>query len=329
MGCIQIIPCILSKVVSGMRETFIRTLCDLAERDERIVLMTGDLGFTVVEPFAERFPTRFFNMGVAEQNMVGVATGLAEAGLIPYVYSIVTFATLRPYEFIKNGPILHHLPVRIVGVGGGYGYGPAGPTHHGLEDVGVLRVQPGLAVIAPADRQQAAAAIRATYDLSGPVYYRLGKNDPAPLPGLDGRFALGQAHLTRQGGDLLLIAMGRIAVEAEAAAAALESQGIRCSLLVVSSVSPPPVADLAAALGGHRLALTVEAHYAEGGLGSLVSEVVAERGLGCRVIRHGARSLPNGRSGSEAFFHQAQGLGADELVRSARAALAGLEPARR
>jgi transketolase len=91
-----------------MRETFIRTLCEIAARDERVLLLTGDLGFTVVEPFAERFPERFFNMGVAEQNMVGVATGLAEAGFIPYVYSIVTFATLR----IKNGPSLHNLPVR-------------------------------------------------------------------------------------------------------------------------------------------------------------------------------------------------------------------------
>ena len=92
-------------------------------RTTRIVLLTGDLGFTVVEPFAERFPDRFFNVGVAEQNMVGVATGLAEAGFVPFVYSIATFATLRPYEFIRNGPVLHRLPVRIVGVGGGLEYG--------------------------------------------------------------------------------------------------------------------------------------------------------------------------------------------------------------
>ena len=96
--------------------------------DERIVLLTGDLGFTVFEPFAERFPDRFFNVGVAEQNMVGVATGLAEAGFIPFVYSIATFATLRPYEFIRNGPVLHRLPVRIVGVGGGLEYGTNGFT---------------------------------------------------------------------------------------------------------------------------------------------------------------------------------------------------------
>ena len=101
-----------------MRATFIRTLGDLAERDERILFLTGDLGFSVVEPLAARIGRRFINVGVAEQNMVGLATGLAEAGFIPFVYSIATFASLRPYEFIRNGPLLHNLPVRIVGVGG-------------------------------------------------------------------------------------------------------------------------------------------------------------------------------------------------------------------
>ena len=103
------------------------TLTELAAQDERVVLLTGDLGFMALEPFADRFPGRFFNVGVAEQNMVGLSTGLAEAGLIPFVYSIVTFATLRAYEFIRNGPVLHRLPVRVVGVGGGFEYGPAGP----------------------------------------------------------------------------------------------------------------------------------------------------------------------------------------------------------
>src|SRR5438093_2400618 len=137
-----------------MRRAFVNTLVELAERDPRILLLTGDLGYLALEPFSERFPDRFFNVGVAEQNMVGLATGLAEAGYIPFCYSIVTFASLRPYEFIRNGPILHQLPVRVVGVGGGVEYGHNGATHYGLEDVGVMRVQPGISVIAPADAQQ-------------------------------------------------------------------------------------------------------------------------------------------------------------------------------
>ena len=139
-----------------MRAAFATTLAELAERDQRILLLTGDLGYRALEPFSERFPRRFFNVGVAEQNMVGLATGLAECGFVPFVYSIATFASLRAYEFIRNGPVAHGLRVRIVGVGGGFDYGSAGPTHHGLEDVGVLRLQPGLTVVAPADCEQTA-----------------------------------------------------------------------------------------------------------------------------------------------------------------------------
>jgi transketolase len=160
-----------------MRGAFVRTLVELADRDRRIALLTGDLGYMALEPFMEKHGDRFFNIGVAEQNMVGIATGLAESGFIPFVYSIVTFATLRPYEFIRNGPVWHQLPVRIVGVGGGFEYGAQGLSHHGLEDVGVMRVQPGMSVVAPADHQQMASALRATWNVPGPVYYRIGKDD--------------------------------------------------------------------------------------------------------------------------------------------------------
>src|SRR6476659_1180778 len=148
-----------------MRGTFVRALVEIADSDPRVLFLTGDLGYTVVEPFAERHADRFFNVGVAEQNMVGLATGLAEAGFIPFVYSIATFASLRPYEFIRNGPILQRLPVRIVGVGGGFEYGPAGPSHHALEDVGAWRMQPDLLLIAPADFEQDGSALRATWNL--------------------------------------------------------------------------------------------------------------------------------------------------------------------
>ena len=143
----------------GVRATFVRTLVELAEEDERIVLLTGDLGFTVVEPFAERFPDRFFNVGVAEQNMVGVATGLAEAGLRPLRLLDRDVRHARSYEFIRNGPVLHRLPVRIVGVGGGLEYGMNGLTHYALEDIAVMRAQPGMTVLAPADHEQARAAL--------------------------------------------------------------------------------------------------------------------------------------------------------------------------
>jgi transketolase len=302
-----------------MRTAFVRTLIDLAERDSRILFLTADLGFMALEPFSDRFPDRFFNVGVAEQNMIGVATGLAESGFLPFTYSIVTFASLRPYEFIRNGAILHQLPVRIAGIGGGFEYGTAGPTHHGLEDVGVMRVQPGLTVIAPADPQQVRAALEATYDLPGPVYYRLGKDDRTVVPGLDGRFEFGQAMTVREGGDLLFVAMGAVAAEVVAAAERLATQGIQATVLVVSTVNPAP--DLVGTLRRFPIVLTVEAHYVNGGVGSLVAETIADHGLGCRLVRCGVRTTPNGLSGSQAYFYGVHGLNREALVETALATL--------
>ena len=297
-----------------MRGAFVRTLVELAAEDRRVALLTGDLGYMALEPFMERHPDRFFNVGVAEQNMVGIATGLAEAGFVPFVYSIVTFATLRPYEFIRNGPIWHRLPVRIVGVGGGFEYGTQGLSHHGLEDVGVMRVQPGMTVVAPADHLQMATALRATAGVPGPVYYRIGKDDKTVVPGLDGRFRLGRAEVVQDGSDVAIVAMGSVASEAAAAGQALAARGVRARVVVVASVQPAPIADLRAALADVPLVFTVEAHYAAGGLGSLVAEVIAEHGLGCRLVRRAVHEQPDGRIGSQAFMHRRHGLSADALV---------------
>jgi transketolase len=274
-----------------------------------------------LEPFSEKFPRRFFNVGVAEQNMVGLATGLAEGGFLPFVYSIATFAALRPYEFIRNGPILHQLPVRIAGVGGGFEYGHAGPTHHGLEDIGVMRLQPGLTLVAPADHEQASTALTATWNLPGPVFYRLGKDDKSVVPGLGGRFEIGRAQVVREGKDLLLITMGSVAQEAVRAAEELARRGVSSTVVVVASVLPAPVADLVRHLSGFPLALTIEAHYVVGGVGSLVAEIIAEEGIGCRLLRCGVRRAPDGLSGSQEFLHGVHGLLSDSLVETALKAL--------
>jgi transketolase len=291
---------------------------ELAASDRRIVLLTGDLGYTVLEPFARQFPTRFFNVGVAEQNMIGVATGLASAGYIPYAYSIATFASLRPYEFIRNGPVLHQVPVRIMAIGGGFEYGSAGPTHHALEDVAVMRVQPGLTVIAPADAAQARTALLATWDLPGPIYYRLGKDDASVVKGLNGRFALDRVDLITDGEDVLLVVTGAIATEAVAGATALAAEGISAGVAVVSTFNPPPIDDLVRLAQRFRAVVTIEAHYITGGLGSLVAEVI-EHSLSCRLVRLGVRSPSDGVSGSAGFLHQRHGLTSAAIASAARA----------
>jgi transketolase len=296
-----------------LRRAFASTLAELAANDERIVLLTGDLGYMALEPFSDRVPERFINAGVAEQNMVGMATGLAEAGFVPFCYSIATFASLRPYEMIRNGPIAHGLPVRIVGVGGGFEYGHNGISHYPLEDVGIMRVQPGITVVTPADHEQARAAVLATWDLPGPIYYRLGKDDTTVVTGLDGRFELGRAELIRPGSDVVLLALGPAALDALDAAERLQEADISAAVVVVATVNPSPSEDLVRLMSGHRLAVSVEAHYVNGGLGSLVAETIAEAGLPCRLLRSGVASTPDGRSGAQSYLHGIHGISAERI----------------
>lgn len=307
-----------------MRGAFARKLAELAEKDERICLLTGDLGFMALEPFSDKHPERFYNMGAAEQNMVGVATGLAEAGFIPFVYSIVTFATLRPYEFIRNGAILNHLPIRVVGIGGGFEYGHNGATHYGLEDVGIMRVQPGMTVLAPADSAQTETILEKTWDMEGPIYYRLGKNDKPIVPSLDGKFEFDAVQKVKDGKDMLVVSMGAIAVETAEAVETINASGISCGHLVVSTLNPPPVEDLVANLKNYSTVVTVEAHYVCGGLGSLICEVVAENKLDTRVIRAALKESPDGLTGSEQYLHDKYGISRDKIVETAKAAAGAL-----
>jgi transketolase len=303
-----------------MRNAFIDELVALAETDERVMLLTGDLGFMVLEQFQRRFPERFVNCGVGEQNMVGVATGLAEAGFVPFVYSIATFATLRPYEFIRNGPALHGLPVRVVGVGGGFDYGHNGITHFALEDYAVMRSQPAITTISPADAAQARTALRATADLPGPVYFRVSKRGDE-LPGLDGRFNLGRLEVLREGRDVAIIAIGSIAHEAVAAADLLAERGIDTAVGLAPSFNPSPIEDIVTLLREVPMALTVEAHYRDGGLGSLVAETIAEHNLDCRLLRAGVSRMPGGETGSQQFLEDRHELSSSHLARQLEQAL--------
>ena len=307
-----------------MRNAFLDELLTVAERDPSVVLLTGDLGFMVLEPFAERFPERFYNVGVAEQNMVGVATGLADAGLRPFVYSIATFATLRPYEFIRNGPLLHDLPVRIVGVGGGFDYAHNGVTHHALEDIAIMRAQPRMTVIAAADPDQARAALRAGHAVDGPVYFRIGKGGVA-LPGLDGRFELGRLQTISPGDDVALIATGPIAAETVRAAELLSCEhDISASVSICASLAPAPIDDLVALLERVPVAVTHEAAYANGGLGSLVCEIVAEHGLQTRVVRCAVGRMPSGATGSQRWLQERYAIDAGAVAVAATAARGAL-----
>ena len=300
-----------------MRAAFISALTERANRDDRVMLLTGDLGFMVVERFAKAHGDRFLNMGVAEANMVGVATGLARQGFVPFCYSIATFATMRALDQFRNGPVLHRLPVRIVGTGGGFAYGTAGATHHAIEDIGVMRLLPGCAVICPSGDTQAVAALDASWDWPGPVYFRLAKDSMA-VEELNGGFDFGRVETVFSGDDLLLVTTGAMTRDTVAAARSLREVGVRATVAVVQAIAPVPAEDLAALLARHRTVITVEDHGIDGGLGTVVGELISEGGFGTKLIRMGISGDLGPRSGSEAYLRRQCRLDVDGIVGTAR-----------
>jgi transketolase len=220
---------------------------------------------------------------------------------------------MRPYEFIRNGTVLHRLPVRVVGIGEGVDYGHNGMTHYALEDIALMRAQPGLTVIAPADSAQVRPALRAVQDVPGPAYIRLSKQS-FTVPGLGDAFELGRAQLIREGEDAVIVAMGGMAATAVSCAELLSENGISAGVVAVACISPAPVRDLVAALSEVPLALSLEAHYVTGGVGSLVAEVIAEHGLGCRLLRAGVQSPLVGVSGTTQYMYEQIGLSVERLA---------------
>src|SRR5437667_1620165 len=176
-----------------MRSAFFDTLVRLAEDDERITLVVGDLGFGVIEPFARRFPDRFLNAGVAEQNLTGIAAGMALSGKIVFTYSIANFPTLRCLEQIRNDVCYHEANVKIVAVGGGFAYGALGMTHHATEDLAIMRTLPGMVVVAPGDPVEAELATRAVVRDSRPCYLSLGRAGEPTVHPRGVSFQLGRA----------------------------------------------------------------------------------------------------------------------------------------
>ncbi|MBN2446032.1 MAG: transketolase [Phycisphaerae bacterium] len=271
-----------------MRTAFIETLCELAAEDQRIWLLCGDLGFSVLERFAERFPQRYVNVGVAEQNMTGIAAGLARCGKIVFTYSIANFPTIRCLEQIRNDVCYHEASVKIVSVGGGYAYGSQGYTHHGVEDLAMLRVLPGMTVVAPGDPAETRLVTRAIAAQPGPGYLRLGKAGEPTVHESPPAFEMGRALTVRDGTDVTLISTGGMLKSVCTAADKLAEQGIQARVLSMHTLKPLDAAAVRAAAEQTGAILTVEEHRRTGGLGSAVAETLADAGIGIPFARWGA-----------------------------------------
>ncbi|MFT5126541.1 MAG: transketolase [Rhodothermales bacterium] len=295
-----------------MRNAFIEELIELATADLRIALLARERD-EVSRRFAERFDERFHTIGEDEEDILGVATRLAEAGGIPFVFS-----SALPCDFAQP------LPLRIVGVGGGLET-VDGRAHHGLDDIARLRVLPDMRVIAPVDDAQTRNALRATWELPGPVYYRLSAAPAQTIPRLQGAFDPGRIAVLREGEDLAILATGNVAAEAHIAVEALASTGLSVAFAVAANLHPAPLESLLDFLETVPAVLTVESHYLNGGLGSLACETVAEFGLDCRVRRCGVRNMEPGTTGTAKYLHYRHGLSSMGLIASGRELVASVD----
>jgi transketolase len=262
-----------------MRDAFAAEIYDLARRDPSIVLLSGDIGFGVFDKFRADMPDQFVNMGVAEQNMVGVAAGLALEGRRPVVYTIIPFATMRCFEQIRVDVCMHDLPVKIVGVGGGLSYGALGPTHHATEDIAIMRALPNMRVIVPADPKDTRFLFRVVMTDPGTraTYFRLGKNGEPSLSFPGGYL----------GSEVTIISCGPIAKIALGASEILKARYLDCPVIQVHSIKPFPVDYIRTLIRKTDLVVTLEEHSVIGGLGSAVAEVMAEEGLPVPLVRFG------------------------------------------
>lgn len=296
-----------------MRDAFAKRLLERAESDENVMLLTGDLGFGVFETFQSRLPRQYLNVGIAEQNMVAVATGLALEGYTCFVYSIGNFPTLRCLEQIRNDAAYHDANVKVVAIGGGFSYGPLGMSHHATEDLAIMTCIPDVTCLVPGTVEDVAPSVDALIASPGTGYLRLDKSSGVECTGAD-PLTIGRWRVMRSGSDVTLVAAGGVLAEAQIAADTLEGHGV--SAAVVSATQPAPISsqEIMRTLGSAVLVVTVEEHVVRGGIGGVVAEAMAESGTRARLIRRGLAGGFVSTVGSQTFLRREVGLDADHLV---------------
>lgn len=261
-----------------MRDHFVSALSKEAEKDKRIVLITGDLGFGVLDNFSTNFPKQYINAGVAEQNMTGIASGLGIDGKIVFTYSIGNFNTLRCLEQIRNDACYHNANVNIVSIGGGFSYGALGYSHHATEDIAIMRAIPNLKVFVPSDYWEVQEITKKVIELGGVNYIRIDKSSAEQNNKIDEKFEVGKGRILTEGTDLTIIATGGIVAIALNAQNEMSKIGIGIRVISMHTIKPIDsqiILDSTINTGG---IITLEEHSIIGGLGSAVSEVIMQSG---------------------------------------------------
>ena len=305
-----------------MRDVFIAQLLKRAKEDSRIILLTGDLGFRVFDEYIAELPEQFLNVGVAEQNMAGIAAGLAHEGHVVFTYSIGNFVSLRCLEQIRNDICYHNLNVNVVCIGGGLSYGALGASHHATEDIAIMRALPGMKVICPGDRLETTQLTDSLIDTAGPAYFRLERGCPDCLTeDLKEGASLGKARTLLEGKQCTLIGTGGIMAEVYAAALKLrDEQGIECRVLSVHTVSPLDSDAIIAAARETDGLLVIEEHRTNGGLKGAVSETLLSANVSPGKFQSICLDFDFCRDiGSQSYLRGLYGLSVDGIVSAAQA----------
>ncbi len=304
-----------------MRNAFADEVTKLAAQDSRGVMLSGDIGNKLFDNVKKVDANRFYNCGVAEANMMGVAAGMALSGLRPIVYTITPFTTTRCFEQIRVDACYHNAPVIIVGTGSGLSYAELGPTHHSLEDMAILRTLPGMSVLAPCDANELRGALRAALRHDGPVYIRIGKKGEPRIFEDVPELKIGKVAVVRPGSDIALLSTGTLMPEVLAAADQLAAQGISAEVVSVHSIKPLDTEYLAETGRRFRMIVTVEEHGVIGGLGSAVAEWRSATNCSVRHVIFGTPDVFMHEVGTQEYARNKYGLVASNIAEKTAAAL--------
>ncbi len=299
-----------------MRDTFFKAVGDIARLHDDIFILTGDLGFKLFDDFRSRNPERFFDIGVAESNMAGIAAGLALSEKNVYCYSIIPFLVMRAYEHIRVDIAYQNLNVKLVGVGGGFTYGREGFTHYGLEDLALMRTLPNITVVSPADIFEAKKLAVLSHKYKGPMYIRLGKTNGPKVHDKEPDFAIGKAMILQEGNTVALFAVGdMVYVAKQVADKLLKKESIQATVINMHTIKPLDFEVVSQVASTHKAIFTLEEHNINGGLGSAIAEVLAESRYDGLFKRFGIPNSLKGYIGSADYLRDKYGLTHEKIFK--------------
>lgn len=296
-----------------MRSAYLETLYDLASHDKNVFALISDNGAIVYDNYRRDLPNQYINAGISEANMIGMAAGMASRGKIPFCYTIGAFLAYRAYEFILNDVCLQNQNVKMVGIGAGCSYSLLGPSHHTIYDLAVLRPLPNLTIFSPASPREVKNVVKSAYEISGPVYIRLGTNQEPEIYINDYFFEVGKGVELQKGTDITLISTGSIVTDVLMVAKQLEKESISTRVINIHTIKPFDREIVIKAAKETKKIVVVEEHSIYGGIGSSVAETIAEENLNVSFVRVGLMDFVHGY-GKHADIKKENGLGVAKML---------------